>query len=641
MNTPIHSPGYTSKENIDFSLSGNSIDNQKHLGPLNKFKLMEKFYPSKQVFGKMKSCLTTGVKLCKGVSTKLSNWMAFLAIILFMLVGSQQVKADSPVPEGIVVNYDHITKVLTIEVAWSWNDPDKKVVTAAVFADIDGLTGAPTFTDFPVGSWTSAGLANPLDEFLGQFGNATVSSIQGFATNTVIPYNDNSYTGIGSTATGMTANTARALFPYGLEAADQVSDMSFGGNPGGKFTLTYTNVQEIPKSLCVVLYDVHINLGSPNTIKDHFGKHSPVAVGPLQSGGAAVGDRNEDNSVEEGYMPIGPISCASLNSSFTPVDLNLEKTVSTQTPAVDDIITYTIVVTNETATATTGVEVEDLVPSGLVYEVSTIEIMSPATGTTNVSGSTLTWSDLTIPANGSVTLKFDAKVTGTGLIVNSAEITESPADIDSTPDNNMPDEDDQDNVCISVPIMLCSGDDYTLTAPAAPAGLTYTYQWKVDGVDISPGGDGQTLNITMVTGTVAYTFMIVDDNDCMISSDCPVIFTDEGCCTPSITCPTIPDYPACSTVTINDIYAAIETEITDGDANGSFEACSNNIDFLFSGGIVNSCGGAVGDITVEMVIDNGDGTTSPFVPAVSCTVTGIEIAAYVPCLLYTSDAADE
>ena len=75
------------------------------------------------------------------------------------------------------------------------------------------------------------------------------------------------------------------------------------------------------------------------------------------------------------------------------LDLELAKTVSDATPSVGDVVTFTIVVTNQGPDEATGVAVEDVVPAGY----SGIANIS---GTGSETGGTITWSGLTIPASG-------------------------------------------------------------------------------------------------------------------------------------------------------------------------------------------------------------------------------------------------
>jgi hypothetical protein len=112
---------------------------------------------------------------------------------LFVLLGIV-VKADTPVPTAVSSSYDPATNKLTIHVSWIWSTvANNKLVTAAVFADLNGDGITPTFSSNRL-TYNSGGNPFPagftaLDEFLGQ---AASSSINGLA----LPFGDNTDTGI-------------------------------------------------------------------------------------------------------------------------------------------------------------------------------------------------------------------------------------------------------------------------------------------------------------------------------------------------------------------------------------------------------------------------------------------------------------
>ncbi|HMQ96941.1 MAG TPA: SdrD B-like domain-containing protein, partial [Candidatus Nanoperiomorbaceae bacterium] len=126
------------------------------------------------------------------------------------------------------------------------------------------------------------------------------------------------------------------------------------------------------------------------------------------------------------------------------IDLELVKTVSDATPNVGDVVTFTIVVSNQGPDDATGVAFEDIVPNG--YSA----ISNISNGGT-LAGNVITWSGFDIAAGSSVTVTFDATIEAplAGVdYVNVAQVTESDQyDPDSTPDNDDGDqsEDDEDN----------------------------------------------------------------------------------------------------------------------------------------------------------------------------------------------------
>ncbi|MCB9296624.1 MAG: DUF11 domain-containing protein [Lewinellaceae bacterium] len=134
----------------------------------------------------------------------------------------------------------------------------------------------------------------------------------------------------------------------------------------------------------------------------------------------------------------------SATTSPQQADLSLAKSVSNSTPNVGDVVTFTITVTNQGPSNATGVAVEDYLPNG--YS----NIANISNGGT-LSGSTITWSGLTVAGGSSLSLTFNATVVapGTGVSYeNVAQVTAADQDDpDSTPDNDDGDqsEDDEDS----------------------------------------------------------------------------------------------------------------------------------------------------------------------------------------------------
>ncbi len=134
------------------------------------------------------------------------------------------------------------------------------------------------------------------------------------------------------------------------------------------------------------------------------------------------------------------------------IDLSVTKTVSNATPTMGNVVTFTITVSNAAGLSdATGVSITDVVPSG--YN----NITAISNGGTAV-GNTITWSGLTIPSGSSVALTFNATVLTTGIYVNMAQVSAATeTDIDSTPNNSISTEDDQDDVLVN-PVPSCTPD---------------------------------------------------------------------------------------------------------------------------------------------------------------------------------------
>lgn len=142
------------------------------------------------------------------------------------------------------------------------------------------------------------------------------------------------------------------------------------------------------------------------------------------------------------------------------IDLSVVKDVDDPTPHVGDNVTFTITVSNAGPDAATNVALGDTLPAGLSY------VSDNGQGAYN-SG-TGTWTVGTLPVGGSASLQITAQVTTGGVHTNIAQVTAADQyDPDSTPANNVPSEDDQ--------------DDATVTPRAAVAGTVY-YDANNDGV---------------------------------------------------------------------------------------------------------------------------------------------------------------
>ena len=148
-----------------------------------------------------------------------------------------------------------------------------------------------------------------------------------------------------------------------------------------------------------------------------------------------------DYTVNDDYTLDGNLVAATSNIATLTVtvldgpDLSLTKTIDNATPVSGETIIFTLVLTNTGSTSTTGVQVEDILPSGLVYDSGNSTIPA-GTSYDNVSG---IWdlSTLTINNGDTFTLLIAATVTpNCGEITNTAEIISSNSgDLDSTTNN--------------------------------------------------------------------------------------------------------------------------------------------------------------------------------------------------------------
>ena len=117
-------------------------------------------------------------------------------------------------------------------------------------------------------------------------------------------------------------------------------------------------------------------------------------------------------------------------------DLNIVKTVNKPIVKVGEKIVFSIELTNAGKLNATNINVKDLFPSGLTYDVTSSSIPTNTTYTA-VTG---IWdlSSITLEPGDSIELKLAATVTTAGtIIMNKTEIfSVTQTDIDSTPNNN-------------------------------------------------------------------------------------------------------------------------------------------------------------------------------------------------------------
>ncbi len=192
------------------------------------------------------------------------------------------------------------------------------------------------------------------------------------------------------------------------------------------------------------------------------------ATGPtVGSNPGGTGDSIVSDGAIVDYDPWSTtqVSCVPLAGQPSP-DLTIQKTVTSTSPSEGQRISYQITVTNNGLGQATGVEVTDVLPSGVTYSSSsaTQGTYDPNTGV---------WMVGTIPGGGgSATLTIEASIdSGTEgtTITNSASITASTP-TDATPGDN------------------------TSTADVTPIGIVPT---------LSEVGIGTLLLLLAIAGTVA------------------------------------------------------------------------------------------------------------------------------------------
>lgn len=128
------------------------------------------------------------------------------------------------------------------------------------------------------------------------------------------------------------------------------------------------------------------------------------------------------------------------NFGNTPVvDLELSKTVDNPRPNLFDEVTFTITVANDGPNDATGVAIADVLPAGLTF-------VRPIADRGAYDDGTGVWTVGNLNVGEQVSLQLVATVDTVGEKINTAQVSAADqVDIDSTPANDDPTEDDQDN----------------------------------------------------------------------------------------------------------------------------------------------------------------------------------------------------
>ncbi|RNL56836.1 T9SS type B sorting domain-containing protein, partial [Pedobacter jejuensis] len=187
----------------------------------------------------------------------------------------------------------------------------------------------------------------------------------------------------------------------------------------------------------------------------------------------------------------------------------------------NDVLTYNITLTNNFGTAKTGVTVSDAVPSTLT------NITGISNGGT-LTGNTINWSALTVPANGSLTLSFQATViptlpAGTTQIKNVASVVD-PIDPNNPelPEVVVPTEGKitATKTIVGNPASVKSGEVLTYNIT-----LTNSFGTAKTGVKVSDDLPIQLQNITNINNGGTLTGSIINWNNLTVPANGTLILS--------------------------------------------------------------------------------------------------------------------
>ena len=237
-------------------------------------------------------------------------------------------------------------------------------------------------------------------------------------------------------------------------------------------------------------------------------------------------DQVDPNSTPNNDLPTENDQDA-VTPTLKQADLSLIKTISNSTPNVGDVVTFTIKVKNAGPDTATNVDIEDILPNGY----SNIQTIS---GGGIYANDTIKWNNKTIANNDSLTFTYQARVNSPGAgisFTNVAQVTDADQfDPNSTPNNDVPTENDQDSVTPNLKVAdLSIEKSINNSSPQVGEVVTFSIKIKNDGpddangvdlVDYLPNGFGSISNIsnagTIVDTTIIWNNLSVNNGDSLI-----------------------------------------------------------------------------------------------------------------------------
>ncbi|MCA9145232.1 MAG: DUF11 domain-containing protein [Planctomycetales bacterium] len=221
-----------------------------------------------------------------------------------------------------------------------------------------------------------------------------------------------------------------------------------------------------------------------------------ASVGAIEAGISGVANLDAEIDL---VTVVGPTLFTQNFSNFESADLSLTKSVSNATPNVGDSVTFTLTLANAGPDAASNVSVGDTLPTGMTFVTS-----SPSQGSYN-SGTGI-WTVGSVASGGNATLQIVATVTSTGTKTNTTQVTAADQfDPDSTPNNSVAMEDDQDSASLTP-----TAADLSLTKavdnPSPNLGESVTFTLTLanagpDGATNVTVGDSLPVGMTFVSST--------------------------------------------------------------------------------------------------------------------------------------------
>ena len=347
---------------------------------------------------------------------------------------------------------------VTFSLAVTNNGPSAASAVVVTDALPAGLTFVSASSPAYVGStWTIGNLANGGQATLDIVAQVTSAAV---ITNTATVTSSTLDTGAGNNSDAATVDVPQA----DLTLTKTVDDATPNEGQNVTYTLTLTNngpdaaggvdvTDVLPAGLTFVsatpsagafAADVWSLASVPSGATRSLDIVATVtAQGAIVNDAEVTASGTLDPTSTPGDGTGDDAASVSLTALPPSADLSLTLAAGTPSPTIGGTLTYTLTVTNSGPSATSGVEVIDLLPAGVTYNSSSATLGSYDSG----SG---TWTIGALASGQTVTLSIVVTVDQSGLIRNTAEVGASTVpDPDSTPANASGSEDDESAVDIN------------------------------------------------------------------------------------------------------------------------------------------------------------------------------------------------
>ncbi|KAA9347733.1 hypothetical protein F0P93_24170, partial [Larkinella humicola] len=183
-------------------------------------------------------------------------------------------------------------------------------------------------------------------------------------------------------------------------------------------------------------------------------------------------------------------------------------------PALNEIISYTVVVGNDGSGPANGVVVKNDLSAGAQYSTHTVlrgsGLFTPGSGNWNIG---------VLAAGDSVILELKAKVLERGVWFTTAEVTEMQGtDPNSVPNNHDLSEDDIALTCFSVPIQWYAGDEFTVSIPIPLTNV----QWTRNGLSQFSADQAVATGSTLVIKSIGFYSFTGMFGSCPVGGCCAI-----------------------------------------------------------------------------------------------------------------------